>query len=236
MGCAREKSRVQPFGPLLINHEGEDSFQTDRGVVVGIDAYVVAAQVLAALFQVVVGVMMLVAVEMDGAFPALVPVGERIMAEDEKLVPSFHFGIVFDPREGPGVRLPVRAVDETVVIAADQVFLPAQLAQYLIGSVGTFKGDVTQNVDFIVRLDDIVPVADELLIHLVGIGKRPLTVRDNFVMKKVQIRCKENHRQLLSGKDTFIIHLFAFGYGYYHNANAGVSFKLGQVSSERIID
>ncbi|WP_278967489.1 hypothetical protein [Megasphaera elsdenii] len=50
---------MQPFWPLLIDYEGEDGFQTDRGVVVGIDAHVVAAQVLAMLFLVVVGVMVL---------------------------------------------------------------------------------------------------------------------------------------------------------------------------------
>lgn len=172
---------------------------------VGIDAYVVAAQVLAALFQVVVGVMVLMAVEMDGAFSAFVPVSEGVMAENEELVPDFQFGIVLDPREGPGVRLPVRAVDKAVVIAADQVFFPAQLAQYLIGCVRPFEGDIAEDVDFIVGSDDAVPVADELLVHLVGIGKRPLAVCDDFVMKKVQIRRKENHKQLLSGEDIFII-------------------------------
>ena len=164
-----------------------DFVKAYRCVVVGINAYVIAADMVLDVFFVVVCIVVLMTVKHKAVLIVFhVPVKDRIMHhyKDFAFVSKFFVW----PDEAEDVRLEVDAVDELVMVADDEMFFAAKLQKVFLNFVCVAtERDVAQNVDFIVILDGFVPVFNEFFVHFFDSFEWTVAELDDVLVSEMQV-------------------------------------------------
>ena len=62
------------------------------------------------------------------------------------------------------------------MIAADKAFVPVQALHYFNASFLALKKRVAEDIHSVIITHALVPPADDLLVHLLGVGKRSLII------------------------------------------------------------
>lgn len=79
------------------------------------------------------------------------------------------------------------------MIADDQVLLPLELPEVLLGRLFISEHQVTKDIDRVVIGYFSVPLLDEDFIHLIDAFERPVAESDNVSVTQVQITYEEDY-------------------------------------------
>ena len=89
------------------------------------------------------------------------------------------------------------------MIAADQALVTVQALHDFNASFLALKKRVAEDIHGVITTNALVPPADDLLVHLPGVGKRPLVIFEYILMPKMHIgdveySALEHHSYLLT--------------------------------------
>ena len=141
------------------------------------------------------GVRMDVPEKLPGARMATSETEQREVIEDNSLVADSNDHLILDAGEPLGNLLPE---DILVVVAGDQVDRALQLIQDGAELLFLRHAEIAQVEDDAVLRNDLVPVPDYRLVHLIHRGEGTIHMLDNTTMEEVGVRSKEH---LLAGED-----------------------------------
>lgn len=175
-----------------------DFVKAYRCVVVCVNAYIVAAQMVLDVFFVIFCIVVLVTVEHKAVFTVFhVPVKNGIVHHDEDF--AFIAQLFIWPDKAEDVRLEVDAVHELVVVSDNKVLFPVQLQKiFLDFFCVAAERNVAQNIDFIVIFYGFVPVFDEYLVHFFNALERTVAEIDNVFVVEMKVACYVDHLVFLS--------------------------------------
>jgi hypothetical protein len=83
---------------------------------------------------------------------------------------------------------------KSVVIAKDQIFFPVKTPGHFFNIVPVpGEYEISQNINFVFRMDRVVPVGDQGLVMFVDVGEGPKRIVDNLAVSEMGISREINH-------------------------------------------
>jgi hypothetical protein len=137
-----------------------------------------------------------VSVDMIRPSDGVLPLCHRIMAEDDLLILQSY---LLDLIDGFKVLMVIHIFQEGMVMVTDnQMEMPGKPRE-IVGSVmRLIVGDeISHNKDVILRLDCLLPVKNQGLIHILDILKRTVVDKEIMLISEMEITREKNHTQRL---------------------------------------
>jgi hypothetical protein len=133
-----------------------------------------------------------VSVDMIRPSDGVLPLCHRIMAEDDLLILQSY---LLDLIDGFKVLMVIRIFQEGMVMVTDnQMEMPGKPRE-IVGSVmrPVVGDEISHNKDVILRLDCLLPVKDQGLIHILDILKRTVVDKEIMLVSEMEITGEISH-------------------------------------------